>query len=75
MTAAAGQGNENDGFGWGVAILPYMEQKALFDQINPNGRPAAITDYFRANNRPMPGGEKPVKPCTGPPPHFHPPGP
>src|SRR6187401_1642376 len=24
MTAAAGQGNENDGFGWGVAILPFI---------------------------------------------------
>jgi prepilin-type processing-associated H-X9-DG protein len=61
LTAPAGQGNENDGFGWGVAILPYIEQKALFDKINPNGRPAAITDYFRANGQPMPGGETPLK--------------
>lgn len=61
ITAAAGQGNENDGFGWGLAILPFMEQKALFDQINPNGRPAAIGDYFWANQRPMPGGETPLK--------------
>jgi len=61
MTAAAGQGNENDGFGFGVAILPFIEQKALFDQINPNGRPAAIGDYFRATGTFMPGGETPIK--------------
>jgi prepilin-type N-terminal cleavage/methylation domain-containing protein/prepilin-type processing-associated H-X9-DG protein len=61
ITAPAGQGNENDGFGWGLAIIPFMEQKTLFDQINPNGRPAALTDYFRANGKPMPGGEVPIK--------------
>jgi prepilin-type N-terminal cleavage/methylation domain-containing protein/prepilin-type processing-associated H-X9-DG protein len=61
MSAAAGQGNENDGFGWGLAILPFVEQKALFDQINPNGRPAAIGDYFRSKRLPMPGGETPLK--------------
>src|SRR5262245_31201574 len=61
MTAAAGQGNENDGFGWGVAILPFIEQKALFDQINPNGRAAAIGDYFKATGTFMPGGDTPIK--------------
>ncbi len=61
MTGPTGVGNQNDGFGWGVAILPFMEQKALFDQINPNGRDAAIGDYFRATGTFMPGGETPVK--------------
>src|SRR5262245_55758548 len=28
----------DDGFGWGTAILPFVEQKALFDKINPNGQ-------------------------------------
>jgi prepilin-type N-terminal cleavage/methylation domain-containing protein/prepilin-type processing-associated H-X9-DG protein len=61
MTARLGEGNENDGYGWALAILPFMEQKAIFDLINPNGRPAVISDYFRANNRPIPGGETPIK--------------
>ena len=52
---------QDDGFGWATAILPFAEQKALYDQINPNGKPCALGDYFRANNRPIPGGETPVK--------------
>ncbi|MCI0365383.1 MAG: DUF1559 domain-containing protein, partial [Phycisphaerales bacterium] len=31
------------------------------DQINPNGQAGAIGDYFRANNRPIPGGETPIR--------------
>jgi prepilin-type N-terminal cleavage/methylation domain-containing protein/prepilin-type processing-associated H-X9-DG protein len=61
LTAAAGQGNENDGYGWALAILPFMEQKALFDQINPDGKPGIIRDYVRANGKPIPGGEVPLK--------------
>jgi prepilin-type N-terminal cleavage/methylation domain-containing protein/prepilin-type processing-associated H-X9-DG protein len=51
----------DDGFGWGVAILPFIEQKALYDSINPNGQPGAIGAYFTANQRPIPGGETPLK--------------
>src|SRR5580765_1957268 len=27
----------DDGFGWAVAILPFAEQQALYNQINPQG--------------------------------------
>lgn len=30
-------GEDDDGFGWMVSILPYIEQQALYDLINPNG--------------------------------------
>jgi prepilin-type N-terminal cleavage/methylation domain-containing protein/prepilin-type processing-associated H-X9-DG protein len=53
--------NVDDGFGWGVAILPFIEQKALFDQINPNGQGGALGAYQRANNKPIPGGETVLK--------------
>src|SRR5437867_8683736 len=53
--------NVDDGFGWGLAILPFIEQKALFEQINPNGQGGALGAYQRANNRPIPGGETSLK--------------
>ena len=51
----------DDGFGWGLAILPFMEQKALFDKINPNGQGGALGNYQKANNQPIPGGETVIK--------------
>jgi prepilin-type N-terminal cleavage/methylation domain-containing protein/prepilin-type processing-associated H-X9-DG protein len=53
--------NPDDGFGWGLAILPFVEQKALFDQINPNGRDGVFRANFTATNGPMKGGEVPLK--------------
>ena len=53
--------NVDDGFGWGLAILPFMEQKALFDQINPTGQGGALGAYQRANSKPIPGGETVIK--------------
>jgi prepilin-type N-terminal cleavage/methylation domain-containing protein/prepilin-type processing-associated H-X9-DG protein len=61
MGAVASSSPHDDGFGFGVAILPFIEQQALFEKINPNGRPGAIGDYFRANGGPIPGGETPLK--------------
>jgi prepilin-type N-terminal cleavage/methylation domain-containing protein/prepilin-type processing-associated H-X9-DG protein len=54
---------QDDGLGWGLALLPFMEQKALYDQIAipANTKPCALGDYFRANNKPIPGGETPLK--------------
>lgn len=33
---------DDDGFGWMVAILPFIEQQNLYMQINPNGQPGAL---------------------------------
>ena len=30
-------GEDDDGFGWMVSILPYIEQQSLYDTIRPNG--------------------------------------
>jgi prepilin-type N-terminal cleavage/methylation domain-containing protein/prepilin-type processing-associated H-X9-DG protein len=53
----------DDGWAWGTAILPFMEQKALFDQLNPNGRPRAVRNNFEAtgSGRQIQGGETPLK--------------
>jgi prepilin-type N-terminal cleavage/methylation domain-containing protein/prepilin-type processing-associated H-X9-DG protein len=51
----------DDGFGWGTAILPFIEQKALFDQINPNGQAGVFRAVFNATALPMKGGETPIK--------------
>jgi prepilin-type N-terminal cleavage/methylation domain-containing protein/prepilin-type processing-associated H-X9-DG protein len=39
--------NNDRRWGWGVSVLPYVDQKALYDALNPNGRqiPGADTDY------------------------------
>jgi prepilin-type N-terminal cleavage/methylation domain-containing protein/prepilin-type processing-associated H-X9-DG protein len=50
----------DDGFGWGCAILPFIEQKALFDKINPHGRGGALREQLNKvlpNIIPIPGGE------------------
>jgi prepilin-type N-terminal cleavage/methylation domain-containing protein len=43
--ACGGSGNfEDDGFGWGVMILPFIEQTALYQQINPQGAHGVLGD-------------------------------
>ena len=51
----------NDGFGWGCAILPFVEQKALFDLINPNGQAGIFRSVFTATALPIKGGDTPLK--------------
>jgi prepilin-type N-terminal cleavage/methylation domain-containing protein/prepilin-type processing-associated H-X9-DG protein len=51
----------DDGWAWGTAILPFIEQKALFDQLNPNGRPRAVRNNFEATGTAVKGGETPLK--------------
>jgi prepilin-type N-terminal cleavage/methylation domain-containing protein/prepilin-type processing-associated H-X9-DG protein len=53
--------NQDDGWAWGTAILPFIEQKALFDQINPNGRDGITRANFNATGGPIKGGDVPVK--------------
>src|SRR5262245_12774659 len=51
----------DDGFGWAVAILPFLEQQALYNKINPDGSPCALVNYYNANRQPIPGGETVLK--------------
>ena len=61
---------DDDGYGWLVSILPFVEQNALYNQIVSQGRgtpwamgtPGAIENYWVANRSgdfapPIPGGE------------------
>lgn len=53
----AGSPND-DGFGWGTAILPFIEQGPLYDRINPNGRAGVFAAWAAVNpTTPWPGGE------------------
>ena len=35
---------DDDGFGWQVAILPFIEQQALYQLVNPNGQGGMLQD-------------------------------
>src|ERR1700754_380074 len=48
--------DDDDGYSWACAILPFVEQKNLYDKINPDGKPLPIPNYFAANNKPIPEG-------------------
>jgi prepilin-type N-terminal cleavage/methylation domain-containing protein/prepilin-type processing-associated H-X9-DG protein len=53
--------NPDDGYAWGLAILPFIEQKALFDQINPNGQDGIVRANFNATGGAIKGGETSLK--------------
>ncbi|MGQ0635229.1 MAG: DUF1559 family PulG-like putative transporter [Planctomycetaceae bacterium] len=61
---------DDDGFGWGVYLLPFIEQTALYNQINPQGRAGVLGDqtifdlYYPGLAR-VPGGDQviPVYRC------------
>ena len=53
--------DDDDGFSWACAILPFVEQKNLFEKINPDGRLLPIPNNFTATGKPIPGGETHLK--------------
>ena len=46
-----------DGFGWATALLPQLEEQNLYDLLDVNGEPGAITARHRTLGRIIPGGE------------------
>lgn len=51
---------DDDGYGWMVSILPFVEQGALYDMLDTSvktGTPGAVETYYTNNSRPIPGGE------------------
>lgn len=53
---------DDDGWSWATAILPFVEQQALFNQLNPQGQLLLLPNYFTANQgRVIPGGDTSLK--------------
>ncbi|UUO07850.1 DUF1559 domain-containing protein [Blastopirellula sp. J2-11] len=47
----------NDGWSWSVALLPFMEQSALYDLLDPQGQFGIVTDTYDATTAPIDGAE------------------
>jgi prepilin-type N-terminal cleavage/methylation domain-containing protein/prepilin-type processing-associated H-X9-DG protein len=68
LSAASGS-FDDDGFGWGTALLPFAEQQPLYDRLRQApvwGRFGALETYWSANGSPatgfpVPGGETPLE--------------
>ena len=50
-------GPKDDGYGWAVALLPHLEQTALFNLINPDWLPAAFSRGSSSPGGMIPGGD------------------
>lgn len=50
--------NANDGWGWSVAILPYIEESALYNKLNPQGQFGVVTNNYAADSAPINGAEQ-----------------
>jgi prepilin-type N-terminal cleavage/methylation domain-containing protein/prepilin-type processing-associated H-X9-DG protein len=46
-----------EGYGWAVALLPYLEEQTLYDQMNPDWEPAPCRRAFNTTGKIVPGGE------------------
>lgn len=47
-------GEDDDGFGWMVSILPFIEQQNLYTQLAPNGQFGVLgNDAFRSTSYPL----------------------
>ena len=51
-------GGGEQGFGWAVALLPGLEEKVLYDLINPNWQPRVFQDTFNTTGKIVPGGDQ-----------------
>jgi prepilin-type N-terminal cleavage/methylation domain-containing protein/prepilin-type processing-associated H-X9-DG protein len=46
--------DDDDGFGWGCALLPFVEQQPLYDRVNPNGIPSVFERFHTGAPAPLP---------------------
>jgi hypothetical protein len=46
-----------DGYGWAVALLPYLEQQPLYDLIQPDFKPGPFRKAYSNNHQIIPGGD------------------
>ncbi len=53
-------GNDDDGWGWGTYILPYVEQGNLYDNLDPrvSDQPGVFRDTFDATGAIIVGGDQ-----------------
>lgn len=54
-------GGGEQGFGWAVALLPYMEEHSLYDLIHPDWKPRVFQITFNATGKIVPGGDRVVQ--------------
>jgi prepilin-type N-terminal cleavage/methylation domain-containing protein len=47
----------DDGYGWACALLPHLEQQALFDTINPDWQPGIFRRTYTETKSIIPGGD------------------
>src|SRR5262245_53923452 len=52
---------DDDGWSWATAILPFVEQQAMFNQLNPQGEQLLLPNYFAAKQTTIPGGNTSLK--------------
>lgn len=65
ITSPTMGGEDDDGFGWMVCILPFLEQQNVYDLLSPNGQFGVLgNDTFRTASYPafpipavLPGGD------------------
>ena len=50
-------GFDDDGFGWGFALLPYLEEASLHDRLAPYKQPGVFETTFSNTSAIVPGGE------------------
>jgi prepilin-type N-terminal cleavage/methylation domain-containing protein/prepilin-type processing-associated H-X9-DG protein len=50
-------GATEDGYGWAVYLLPYVDQAPLYEKLNPQGEPLAQEGYYQQHGTIRPGGE------------------
>jgi len=44
----------DDGFAWGCAILPFVEQQPLYERVKPNGIPSVFERFHTSSPSPLP---------------------
>ena len=50
----------DEGFGWGTAILPYIEQNSIYDDINPDWQASPFLIQFVTTGEIIPSGAVPL---------------